>query len=186
MLAKSSTFAALLALALLPAGCPFPLLDVAADVQAVCVTYTDVQVEGVPAIAGVHSVSQSFTVSDLGEITSLDKLDAQLTFVSAELHATSGISDFTFVQAANVMVASGDPTSTLPTVDVYDCTGDCAPTGSTMSVPAATEVDAAPYVHSGSVVIDVELSGNPPTTAWTMDVDVCFSAHLDYQASASI
>ncbi len=128
------------------------------------------------------SIDQSFTVDDLGEVQSLSAIVSNLTFVRAEAHATSGIDNFDFVDAAHITVASDVPSPPLPALDVYDCDGDCVPDGSTLTVPSNVQQSAIDYVESGSVLVDVSLVGQPPTVAWTMNVDVCFSGQLSYQA----
>src|SRR5450432_416560 len=109
----------LLGLVLLPAC---PLLEVQAEVQEVCMTYRGVTIPGVPA--GVGRIEQSFNFDDLQGAKALADANATLTFTRAEVRATSGVSDFTFVQKADLSIASGDPNSTLPTLSIFDCT-DC-------------------------------------------------------------
>lgn len=165
-----------LGLGLLPlAGCP--LLDVQADIPEVCLTYPNLVV---PATPGVTSIAQSFTFNDLSAVHDLANRDASLHFVRAEIRATSGITDFSFVHAARVVVASGDPGTTLPPLTMYDCNGDCAPDGDRLEVPAAAGNDAIAYLRSNSIIIDLAFQGTIPTASWTMDVDVCMSAHAGY------
>jgi hypothetical protein len=164
-------------LTLLP-GCP--LLDIEADAQEVCLTYPNLQV---PAAGGQTSITQRFAFDDLSAIHDLTKLDANLALIRAEVRATSGISDFTFVQAAHIVVSSGDPESTLPPLTMYDCNGDCDPEGARLVIPAATATDAIDYLRAGSVVIDLDFQGNVPSTEWTMDVDVCMKARASYTFS---
>jgi hypothetical protein len=167
-----------LGLALAPlAACT--LVDAHADVEDVCVSYLGVKV---PAAAwGATSIDQSFAVDNLGDIQNLTTLVSDLEFIRAEARATSGITDFDFVNAAHIAVSSDDPSSPLPTLDVYDCDGNCVPAGDTLTVPSAVTSSAIAYVKSGSVLVDVVMIGQPPTAAWTMDLDVCFRGQLSYQ-----
>ena len=157
------------------AGCP--LLDVEVEVGETCLHHQDVHVDGLAAGTSTH---QSFVFDDLSPIHDLMDLDANLRLVRADLHATSGIADFGFVEGAHLAVASGDPDSTLPTLTVLDCTGDCLADGTTLVVPAAVQTDVVDYVRGDSVVVDVQLDGQVPADDWTMDVDVCMSGHFAY------
>jgi hypothetical protein len=164
-------------LGMLP-GCP--LLDVQADAQEVCLTYPNLQI---PASTGLSSLKQTFVFDDLSSIHDLAKLDANLEFVRAEARATSGIASFAFVQAAHIVLSSGDPASTLPALTMYDCDGDCAPDGSRLDLPAALVNDAIAYLKTNSIVVDLDFEGQVPTVAWTMDVDVCVKARAGYTFS---
>ena len=153
-----------------------PLVDVQVDVGEVCMTYRDVRVD--PAALGVTRAS--FEIDDLSALDDLLELDTSLQFTRAELRATSGVTDLGFVDRAHVTVASGDPDSTLPTLAVVDCDGDCLANGTTLSVPAGVHQDATAYARSGSVVVDLEVAGTLPDQAWTMDVDVCMQGRVGY------
>ncbi len=155
------------------------LVDAHAEVEDVCVSYPGVMVPA--AAAGDTLIDQSFTLDNLDEIQELTKLVSDLEFVRAEARATSGIADFDFVHAAHLDVSSSDPASPLPTLDVYDCDGDCVPAGDTLTLPSAVQASAIAYVRSGSVLVDVQMLGQPPTEAWTMDIAVCFRGQLSYQ-----
>jgi hypothetical protein len=159
-------------------GCP--LLDVQADAQEVCLTYPNLVI---PAAGGEHALTQSFVFDDLSSVHDLTKLDANLAFVRAEVRATSGITEFSFVEAAHLVVSSGDPASTLPPLTMYDCDGDCAPDGNRLEIPAAVAANAIDYLRSNSVKIDLTFQGTVPDTEWTMDVDVCMKARAHYTFS---
>jgi hypothetical protein len=159
-------------------GCP--LLDVRADVPEVCLTYPNL---AVTTTAGLHSLHQSFAFDDLSAVHDLANRDANLKFVRAEVRATSGIDSFAFVDAVHVVVASGDPGTTLPPLTMYDCDGDCVPTGNTLDVPAAVGNNAIAYLRANSLVIDVDFQGVIPASTWTMDVDVCMAAQAGYTVS---
>jgi len=156
-------------------GCPF--LEVEVEISEVCLTYEEVRVEGV---AGGTTSNQTFAFDDLAPIHDLLELDAKLQFVRAELRATSGVANFGFVDAAHLTVASGDPESTLPTLAILDCDGDCLANGTTLEVPAAIQHDAVEYVRAESVVVGIDLVGELPTESWTMNVDVCLRGKIRY------
>ena len=158
-------------LPVLSAGCP--LLEVDIEAGEVCVTYANVQIEGVTG----DRVQHSFTADDLGALQTFVEQDAELSFTRVAIRAHAG---FGRIDAASVAVASGDPESTLPTMSIVDCDGDCLPDGSTLDLPAATQQSAIEYVKTGSLVVDLDLRGQLPGQAWTADVDVCMTGHFRY------
>jgi len=159
-------------------GCP--LLDLQVETEEVCLSYPGLEVPGVDVGGSVH---ETFVVEDLGSLDGLDQLDGSARFVRATLHATAGIDDFGFLDGATVTVASGDPDAGLPAVTAVDCAGDgCARDGADLTIYAAGDVDAVPYLRSGSVAITIDATGRLPATAWTVDVEVCMAGSASYQA----
>jgi hypothetical protein len=155
-------------------GCPF--LEVEAEVGEVCVTYNDITIDGV---AGGF-VQTSFVADDLGQLNALVEQDAELSFVRAELRAASGATSLGFVGAAKLAIASGDSDSALPTLDIIECDGDCLPDGPRLQIPVSVQHSAVDYVKTGSLVVDLELRGELPATAWTADVDLCMTGRVGY------
>lgn len=176
MLVKLAPLAAML---LLAPGCP--LLEVEATVPETCVTIHGIEIDG--AAAGTTSLSESFVIDDLEGLDDLADLDGELSFVHATLTPTSGISDFTFVHSARVAIASGDPSSTLPTIDAYACDGDCVSSDGALRAPVTSERNALEYLATGSIAIDLAFEGELPTIAWTMDATICVSARVSYEVS---
>ena len=164
-------------LGMLP-GCP--LLDLQADAPEICLTYPNLEI---PASTGLTSLQKTFVFDDLSSVRDIAKLDGNLQFVRAAVRATSGIDSFAFVEAAHVVVSSGDPASDLPPLTIYDCNGDCAPAGNELELPASVATNALAYLRTSSIVIDLDFQGEVPTTAWTMDVDVCVKATAGYSFS---
>jgi hypothetical protein len=154
------------------------LAEVDATVDETCATYHGLTVDAAPvgvqqAIAAHHE----FEVTGLDAFGSLADEGFTLTVTRAQARAMSGITSFDFVQDAHVTVASSDPDSTLPTVDVLHC-DSCGSESKKFDIQVATDVDAAAYVETGSIIVDLALSGHAPAVAWSMDVDVCMSGSL--------
>lgn len=166
--------ACVLALVALP-GCP--LLDAEVEVPEVCITYADVRVPGVTDDSQIQS---SFLIEDLSAIEELADLDASLEFVRGEARITSGLDGFSFVEGARLTIASGDPESTLPTLSLYECTGDCLAAGTTLALPGGQQNAVLDYVKSGSLAIGIDLAGPPPATDWVMEVDICLKGRAGY------
>lgn len=175
MIKMSKTFLVLgVGLAMLP-GCP--LLTIEAEVEEVCLTYPNLEVTN-PTAQG--SIRQSFVFDDLSALHELAEQDASLEFVRAEVRATSGVTSFAFIHAVHIVVASGDPGTTLPPLTMYDCDGDCVPEGNALTIPAAAGNNAIEYLRGDSVLIDLDFEGEIPAGTWTMDVDVCMKARASY------
>lgn len=166
-----------LSLAMLGAGCP--LLDVEVEVPEVCVTHRGIEIAGVPVELGA-GIDETFTIDDLSAFDALDDLDADARFVSATVRAAGGVDNLGFIEAASVEVASADPDSTLPTLRVYACDGDCAADGNVLALPVQEQPDALAYLRSGSLSIALQARGTLPTEDWTLDVEVCVAARASY------
>ena len=171
---------AIVAIVALP-GCP--VVDIEADVQQVCVTSTDLSVAAATTPSPTTAVAETISVDQLGLLHSLASDHFTLELVSAKTLATSGIADFAFVTSASVSIASGAPSSTLPTLDAFSCDA-CTKSGASVEVEPTAAVAAtniAPYLATGSLVITVEMLGSAPEVAWSMDVDVCMTGSASYK-----
>lgn len=169
---KSLPFS-LVAITLLP-GCP--LLETEVEVSEVCLTYPNIQVDA--ALAGATSINSSFTFDALDAIHDLTDLDADLELVRADATLTSGVASFDFVRSAHLTIASGDPQSTLPTLALYDCDGNCLASGVTLDLTGDVRHQLVDYAKGDSIVGAIDFTGEMPATAWTMDVSVCMKGHV--------
>ena len=161
-----------LALVVLPTGCP--LLQASVEVREVCMTHRDVQVEGIPASG---ALARTFVFDDLSAIHELLEYDADLAFTRATVTGTS-LTDLHFVTDASAAIASGDEGSTLPRQMIYACNGDCPTVGNEIRIPAAGQPDAADYLASDALLVDLTVTGELPTEPWVMDVDVCLTGNV--------
>jgi hypothetical protein len=148
------------------------------DVSDLCVPYDGVTIHGVAQ--GTTTVDHDWTFDKLAALQALASSVQDLQFVSIDASAASGVSSLDFIDAAHVSVASGNPAAMLPTVDAYDCTGDCVPDGSTLAVPSMLQQSAIAYIESGSVLVDLEVDGTLPVEDWTIDVQLCFRGDFGY------
>jgi hypothetical protein len=166
-----------LSLVTLAAGCP--LLDVEAEMPEVCMTHKDVEVAGVSSDVAM-GIDETFAFDDLSAFDELKDLDADLRFVSATVRATYGVGNLAFIDAASVQIASNNPDSTLPTRAIYSCTDNCPAKDNALAIPVQDQDDALEYVRSGSMSISLQASGNMPTEAWKMDVEICVAGRASY------
>jgi hypothetical protein len=160
-------------LAFLSTGCP--LVEIEAEIEDTCMSYTGVEVDGV---AGETSLVKSFAFDDLGGLGELADLDAEVHFAHFDARLVDGVKHFDFVQAAKVTISA--PDGDVPALVVYECDGDCATEGSVLTVDATSEVDALEYLRQDSLVVDVELTGQMPDKKFTMDIDVCVNGKVRY------
>lgn len=174
MNALTTTFA--LSIAILATGCP--LLEVTADVPEVCMVHKDIAVEAMPADSA-ETLTQTFAFDDLSAFDELHDLESTIRFKTATLTATSGVADFSFLQAATLDVTSGTDTS-LPRRQFYRCDGDCPHSGAATDIPVADQNDAFAYIRSGALVIDIDVTGDLPAVAWTMDAEICVQGTATY------
>jgi hypothetical protein len=146
------------------------------EVDEVRLSYRDIEIE---AINGHGAAKHSFAFEDLAAIRELVDLGAEVSFIGAELRATSGVDDMTFVDRLRITVAPGEGSS-LPDLVAYDCAGSCDARGRAMSMVPVHALRATDYVGGGSIVVDLDLEGLMPGRPWTLDFDVVLSASLDY------
>jgi hypothetical protein len=169
-------------------GCP--LLDLQADVQSACATYSGVQIAAMPSVT--TTIEQSFTVDDISALQQLTDDGFQLTFERGDVLPDTGITSLGFVDSAEITVTTGSgsasgsgnaASATLPPLD-FAC-ANCGSAGSDLAFEpagsAGSATDAAPYVAGGSLVVTVDLTGTPPAVAWSMNVDVCVTATASVQ-----
>ena len=153
------------------------LVDVQAEVQQTCMTYPGVHIEAAPP--GVKQLSTTITIDQLDAFHSLAEQGFTLDLASGDVHAASGISSFAFVDRAHVTIASGDPSTTLPSIDAFDCK-TCDGSGATLALPRTATADLVPYIKTGSLVVSLDFSGDAPPTAWSIDVSVCTTGTASY------
>jgi hypothetical protein len=161
------------------AGCSVPLVDAQADIADLCISYPNMAVTAVAP--GTTTLDHTWDVTKLDAVQQLATLVTDLQLLRLDATPVTGITDFTFVQAAHVAIASGDPDSMLPTLDAYDCSGDCVPGGNSLDVPATVQANTLAYVETGYLVVDLQIDGDLPAVDWSMDLDVCFSGQVKYQ-----
>lgn len=174
--------AALVALA----ACSGPLVGGTVDENRLCLLMKSQTVPGAPpavsAVLGAQEVTLEATL-DLGsKIPGLDRPDA----VTGEIRLLS-------------LTALADPPSTdlggvdTAEVSIVDAAGAATqvmhyarPAGTTTTSSLAMTQDAnpnlLPELQGGALRYRITFKGVPPPTAWTADVETCFSAHLTLDA----
>src|SRR5580692_6240764 len=98
------TYAVLALLTASVAACGVTVAQAAVKVTNLCVPYNGVTIQGVDP--GTTEVDHQFTYTKLAALQNLAQEIQNLQFVSLSATAVSGITDLSFIQAANVTVAS--------------------------------------------------------------------------------
>lgn len=168
-----------LPLFLLLAGCPLLHLEVA--VEEVCVSQTGIEVSAAPVDDNL-AVVRDFAFDNLAALRPLAKLDGNVEFVRASVRVASGATDLSFIHSVNLAIASADPDSTLPTLDAYDCAGDCF-SGDSLALTSVAKDNVLQYLGSDALAGSIKLTGQLPTTAWTMDITVCMRGKLSHDVN---
>lgn len=153
------------ALSVLASGCAVDLA-----VEEVRMSYKNVEVKGVPGNAK-GATQHAFAFDDLSALQTLVDAGAEISFVGAELHATSGVDDMSFVDKLEINVAE---------TTLYGCDGTCEIRGRDVDMTPAKKQRANDYVNAGSLQIDFDIEGHLPGNKWTLDFDVVMSAELEY------
>jgi hypothetical protein len=157
-------------------GAACTLVEVDAEIRAVCSTRHDLVVEAAPAdlrVAGSFDLAVEVDLApELDRLDWLD-LDHDLHLSHVRLRPTSGLDDLAFVESARVTVASADPAATLPAATMIHCAGDCPRDGADLLLPSDLEVDALDYAAAGPIRIATTLAGELPAVAWSLDIEVC-------------
>lgn len=157
---------AALMMLLLP-GC----LSIQADIEESCITRRDVQIEG--AVAG--SFAQTFVIDDLSDVHRLmEHGTTTLEFVRADIVPKSGVTSLGFVESAHVMLES---------MPIFACDGDCPAETGALALLSSTSADAVPLLMGDQVGVTLEVTGALPTSAWSVDVDVCVRGSVEYSAT---
>lgn len=152
------------------------LMDVEVDVDEVRVTSAEVELKGVN---GAAAAKHRFTFTNLAALHELLDVGAELAFVGAELRATSGVDDLSFVEQLTVTIAAADATAGLAPITAYHCAGNCAAHARSLVMTQSRAVRATEYVSTGSLVLDLDVAGRIPGRPWTVTFEAVFSAHIE-------
>ena len=155
------SFAVLASLAL---GC-----GATVEVPRICFTESGLVVPGSPA--GGDVTTPPFPVDLTNQIPLLrpGNTDTDLRVDSVTITPVAGAPDLSGIQTAKVAVqpASG------PAVDLVQYQRNPAAPPPTALVLEGSGGDITPYLVSGRANLVLTLSGTPPSTTWTADVETC-------------
>lgn len=172
---RTKTFTSLAILAALPllSGCE-RVLYMEIEQPEICQTLPDQAYEG-------NQYSNELTIDIQGQMPGIDLsephgIETLFRLSKVEFIAKSGITDFDFVSGANISLIPPDG-STKPPATVIDYTRS-GPTGATLSMVGATDVDLYDYLKEGDIVVASSLTGTLPSNAWSMDLRVCMYVRI--------
>lgn len=141
------------------------------EVESVCVTRAGIEI----GPTNGHSATTSFTIDDFGTIGELAAKNGEMYFTQIVIRPDQGT--IGSISTAQATVSSGDPNSSLPTLEMM-CSGDCIDADGNIPMPAGLDRDAASYVSSGTIIIELAVTGELPAEPWTVTVDVCVAGRF--------
>jgi hypothetical protein len=159
----------LLAAGAIPGGCGAGVLKSRVQLNDVCKEYETQKFH-----AGMNDGKQTMEELIAVDVASLSSdlqgaEDLQLTLKSVTFTPAYGISDFGFVDTANVQIAA---TATRAAVSLLSYQkGATVP--KTLELAGGT-VEVAAYQNAGKVELKAQLSGTAPATEWAANVKACF------------
>lgn len=156
------------------AGCGSLYTEI--DEPQVCQTISSVQVPGVPANT-VHGVAVPVTFSLHKELGSTKGVTGEVEVIQVVLTADTGVTDFGFIQIAQLNVDVPDGGGLFVPVVEYTQPASYTPS-STLEMPGNGS-NVFDEVASGNVDASLALTGNFPTTAWSADLQICVEVKLD-------
>jgi hypothetical protein len=155
---------------------------VEAEEPSVCKTVPDQSFPG-SAVGGTYDVSQDFNY-DFGNELVLSfngkTVDTTAQILSVTLTAKSGITDFSFIDKAQVTLI--DPSGANPDVQVLAYTkASGSPQTATLVVDGGDQVDITKYLQGGQITVRIHFNGSAPPGSFTADVKACVYAKVHYQ-----
>ena len=174
-LASALTFAAV-GFALAASGCA---LSVEAEIPEVTITQRGLAFQGVPDF-GIGDVSMEKSYSqDHGKIEMPEGLDSEIKTIGVTLRATSGVSDLSFLKLLRVTMSSANVAEPVELGSYeYD---PSAPKSNEIHLTSLNPIDLFEAWNADKATFTLQLAGSLPTTAWTADVIVRFSARAKYE-----
>jgi hypothetical protein len=158
------------------AGCA---LSVEAEIPEVTVTQRGLTFKGVPDFGiGDVSMEKSFS-QDHSKIELPDGLDSEVKTLAVTLRATSGVSDMSFLKLLRVTMSSANIAEPVE-LGSYEAVPGAAATNE-INLTSLNPIDIFDAWNTDSATFTLQLAGSLPTTDWTADVIVRFSARAKYE-----
>jgi len=183
MKTTKSNRSAFLALALTAAGFATVAsgctLSVEAEIPEVVITQRDLSFQGVPDF-GIGDVSMEKSYSqDHGKIEMPEGLESEIKTIGVTLRATSGVSDMSFLKLLRVTMSSANVVEPVELGSYEYDPG--APKSNEIHLTAVNPINVFEAWNADKATFTLQLAGSLPTTAWTADVIVRFSARAKYE-----
>jgi hypothetical protein len=180
---KSNRSSSFLALALAAAGFAAAAsgcgLSVEAEIPEVTITQRDLMFQGVPDF-GIGDVSVEKTYSqDHGKIEMPEGLESEIKTLGVTLRATSGVSDMSFLKLLRVTMSSANVAEPVE-LGSYEYDPN-APKSTEINLTALNPLNVFDAWNADKATFTLQLAGSLPTTNWTADVIVRFSARAKYE-----
>ncbi len=160
----SARLTSLVLLASAAAGC-----GATVDVPSVCFTESGLDIPGSPAGGDVTSPTFGFDLTNQIPLLRTTNADTDLRVDSVTITPVAGAPDLSGIRSATVQV---QPASGSPVVLVRYQRDPAAPPPSVLVLDGAGQ-NITPYLVGGQANLALTLSGTPPGTSWTANVESC-------------
>jgi hypothetical protein len=147
------------------------------DEPEVCKTLTSQRVPGVPD-AGTQSVVIPFSFDLRKEVGNTAGATGEVELTKITLTAQEGISDFAFIDTADVDVNVPNSSGGFVPVLAYQRPASYAP--SPVLVMPGNGANIFPYVKSGAVAATLQLTGTLPGVPWLTDIQACVHVRVTH------
>lgn len=155
-------------------------LSVEADVPDVEVTQHGISMAGIPGASALGDVSTHLTFTQsLPDLNLPKDLDSSVKAVKVDLVAQSGIANFDFLKSMRITMSPSGSAAPTELIN-YEKSGG-AMTGKTLSIDSLNPVNILQQWKANSAVFDIQVAGQLPSAAWTMDLTVHFSGSVSYK-----
>jgi hypothetical protein len=154
-------------------------ISVEAEIPEVTVTQRNLMFQGVPDFGiGDVSMEKSFS-QDHGKIEMPDGLDSEIKTLGVTLRATSGVSDMSFIKLLRVTMSSANVAEPVE-LGSYELSPG-APASNEIHLTSLNPLNVFEAWNADMATFTLQVAGSLPTTAWTADVIVRFSARAKYE-----
>jgi hypothetical protein len=157
------------------AGCGPIYTDI--DEPQVCKTLSNLAVPGVPA-GTVPSVAVPLSLDLRKELGNTNGVIGEVEVLQTTLTARSGITDFGFLQAAELDIEITNTGGGFVPAVQYQRPTPYSPS-SVLSMPG-NGANLFPYVKTGTAGAALVLTGDFPTSAWNLDAEICVHVRLTH------
>lgn len=162
-------------IAVLVAGCAdFELGTAEARASEVCITGVEIDIRGESA----HEVDAQTTVEDPAAALP-ERLDAEAELVGVGVSAAGGVSDFGFLERAEIAVAA-EGLQELVVADLGEDDAEALEGSAEWFFPAEEGIPLTDYLFAPELEFDLRFEGAMPEEDWRVDVDLCAAGAARY------
>ncbi|HRC58776.1 MAG: hypothetical protein IPI49_05780 [Myxococcales bacterium] len=155
--------------------CGCTLARVEAEIDEACVLRRGIAIDSGSVL---RTTVVRTTIADLATLGELLQDSDEVTFVRFEARAAVGPPNLAFLEAVQVTLASANPDSPLPQLEVLSCGGECLTADGALVTRALTQDNVVAHLREPELALELRLTGDLPTQGWALDAQVCLAARL--------